>query len=48
VNKTYARITYETGDKQWKTMTVSQMKVKRAKERSQYRNEMKRTKELSL
>ena len=48
VNKTYARITYESGDKQWKTMTVSQMKVKRDKERSRYRNRMKLAKKESL
>jgi len=48
VNKTYARITYESGDKQWKTMTVSQMKVKRDKERSRYRNMMKLAKKESL
>jgi len=48
VNKTYARITYETGDKQWKTMTVSQMKVKRDRERSHYRNTMKLAKKESL
>jgi len=48
VNKTYARITYESGDKQWKTMTVSQAKVKRDKERSRYRNRMKLAKKESL
>ena len=48
VNKKYARITYNTGDKQWKTTTVSQMKTMRDKQRSQYRNEMKRAKKISL
>ena len=48
VNNTYARITYESGDKQWKTMTVSQAKVKRDKERSRYRNRMKLAKRKSL
>ena len=37
-NKTYESITYETGDKQWKTMTASQVKTRREKRRSRRRN----------
>ena len=48
VNKKYARIIYDTSDKQWKTKTVSQVKTMRDKQRSQRRNEMKLVKKLSL
>ena len=48
INKKYARINYTTGNKQWKTMTVSQMKREKDKLRREYRNRMNLAKKLSF
>ena len=47
INKKYARITYYTGDEQWKTMTVSQVKTMREKERREFRNKINRAKQIT-
>ena len=47
INKKYARITYYTGYEQWKTMTVSQVKTMREKERREFRNKMNRAKQIT-
>ena len=48
INKKYARITYYTGDEQWKTMTVSQVKTMREKERREFRNKINRAKQITI
>ena len=47
INKKYARINYTSGNKQWKTMTVSQMKREKDKLRREYRDRINLAKQIS-